>query len=164
MLVSARHIVRAAAAAVAAALLVSGCSGPFPADSQGSLARATGGTIYVGATANPPWTEISPDGAVTGGEADLVTDYAESIDAEITWVPGSESVLADRMKDGELDIMIGGLTSKAPWTDKVALTRPYTTVRGEDGTTEKMVMGVRPGENALMVSLETFLDDQEAER
>lgn len=163
MSVFARRMRRAGIAAVATVLLAAGCAAPFPADSEGSLERASGGTLYVGVTANAPWTEIQPDGGVTGLEAVLVTDYAESIDAEVDWIEGSESVLADKMKKGELDILIGGLTSKAPWTDKVALTRPYSTVRGEDGKKDKMVMGVRPGENALLVSLETFLVEQGGE-
>lgn len=84
-------------------------------------------------------------------------EYAASIDAEIDWMPGPESALAEAMKAGELDVVIGGFTEDSPFTGDMAFTRPYTTLERPDGSTAKVVMGVRPGENALMVDLELFL-------
>lgn len=55
------------------------------------------------------------------------------------------------MRNGELDLVIGGLAADVPWTSQIALTRPYTTAEGPDGAPVDLVMGVRPGENALLV-------------
>lgn len=144
-------------------LVVSSCQGSFPADTQGTLERATGGVLRVGISENPPWTEVAPDGAVSGSEVDLVTAYAETIDAEIEWVPAGENVLAAKMAAGNLDMVVGGLPSDAPWTSEIALTRPYTSTTGPEGKTVKIAVGVPPGENALMVDLERFLAEQGGE-
>lgn len=144
------------------ALLVSGCSA-FPRDSQGSLERATGGTLVVGASENAPWVELGPDGAPLGIEVDLVQRYAARIDASIHWEIAAMSDLATMTKNNELDLVIGGLTADTPWSDKISPTRPYQESHGPDGSTEKMVIGVRPGENALQVSLERFLAEERGE-
>lgn len=154
---------RSLLAMTALVLLMASCQSSFPADSQGTLERATGGELRVGISENPPFTEVAPDGAVSGSEVDLVTDYAETIDAEITWVPAGENVLAAEMKAGSLDVVIGGLPTDAPWTSEIALTRPYTTTTGPDGKAVKIAVGVTPGENALMVDLERFLAEQGGE-
>lgn len=144
-------------------LLLTGCGRSFPDDSRGTLEQATNGVLRVGISENPPWTDVADDGTVTGSEVELVQAYAESINARIEWVPGSESVLADQTKHDQLDVVIGGLTKDSPWTDKIALTRPYQSVPAADGSTDKMVMGVQLGENALLISLETFLAEQQGE-
>lgn len=146
-----------AALTAAVMLLATGCLGTVPADAQGTLERATGGVLRVGVSQNPPYTEVGPDGAVSGSEVDLITEYAASIDAEIDWVPGAESILAEAMGAGKLDVVVGGLTSDSPWTSDIALTRPYTETEAPGGSAKKVVMGVQPGENALMVDLELFL-------
>lgn len=152
---------RRIAAAVTAVLLVlalaTGCLGSMPKDSQGTLERATGGVLRVGVSEHPPFTRVDEDGQVSGDEVELLLEYAGTIDAEIEWAPGPESVLSEAMRDGQLDVVIGGFTADAPWTSTIAFTRPYTTLERPDGSTAKVVMGVRPGENALMVDLETFL-------
>ncbi|AXE37714.1 transporter substrate-binding domain-containing protein [Acidipropionibacterium virtanenii] len=142
--------------------LVAGCSASWPRDTSGSLDAATGGTLRVGVSVNPPWVTRAPNGGVSGSEARLVRGYARTIDADIRWRVGSESVLAEEIRDGELDVVIGGLTSKSPWTDKMALTRPYRTVTAPDGSSVKMVMGAPLGENALLVSLEKYLAEHGA--
>lgn len=144
-------------------LTAAGCHGGFPADSQGSLARATGGELRIGIAENPPWTEVAPDGTVSGSEVDLITAYAETLDAEIRWVPAGENALAAEMVEGNIDLVVGGLASDAPWTSEIALTRPYTSTQGPDGKSVDIVMGVRPGENALMVDLERFLAEEGGE-
>lgn len=133
------------------------CGGPFPRDTDGSLARITGGTLRVGVSENVPWTETFDDGRVAGREVDLVTGFAETVDAAPAWTAGAESELIMAMKRGDLDIVIGGLTSDSPWTKEVALTRPYADEVTPDGDTEKMVMATPLGENALLVALETHL-------
>lgn len=154
---------RSVALLTAMLLVVAGCQGSFPSDSQGTLERATGGTLRVGISENPPWTEVAPDGTVSGSEVDLVTGYAETIDADIAWVPGGESALAAGMAAGHLDLVIGGLPKDAPWTSEMALTRPYTTATGPEGKKVEIVLGAPPGENALLVDLERFLAEESGE-
>lgn len=147
-------------AAFCAVVLLAGCGVTFPRDAQGVLDRATGGTLYVGVTANPPYTVVGPDGSVSGTEVELISAYAESIDAEVVWTAGAEHVLAGKMEQDELDLVIGGLTSSLPFTSKIALSRPYTSTTGPGGSQQKIVVGARPGENALLVSVERFLAEQ----
>ena len=63
------------------------------------------------------------------------------------------------LEEGELDVMVGGLTSKTPWAKKVATTRPYLTTE-EDGKKVKHVMATVRGENALLSTLERYLDEE----
>lgn len=154
-----RHVVLAGILLLVAA----GCQGSIPADAQGTLDRATEGELRVGIAENAPWTEVAPDGSVSGTEVELLNDYAETIDAEIRWIPGGENVLAAEMKEGNLDLVIGGLASDVPWTSEIALTRPYAITQGPDGKPVDIVMGVRPGENALLVDLERYLAERAGE-
>ncbi|AFV90724.1 MAG: transporter substrate-binding domain-containing protein [Acidipropionibacterium acidipropionici] len=153
---------RTAVGLVLALLLcvTTGCS--WPRDTSGSLDAASGGTLRVGVSVNPPFTTME-NGEVGGSESTLVRGYARSIGADVRWRIGAESVLAEEMRNGDLDVVIGGLTSTSPWTDKMALTRPYRTVTAPDGSPVKMVMGAPLGENALLVSLETYLSEHGAQ-
>lgn len=60
-------------------LLATGCQGGFPADTQGTLDRASGGELRVGIAENPPWTQVAPDGTVSGREVELLEGYATTI-------------------------------------------------------------------------------------
>ena len=138
-------------------LALSGCA-TIPADAEGTLDRAQEGTLVVGVSEHKPWTDVDDEtGQVTGTEADLIMSFADGIDADVDWRTGAESVLAGQMKAGEVDVLIGGLTASSPWSTHMALTRPYTSVESDEGETEDMVMGVRLGENALLVALERHL-------
>lgn len=151
-----RRRVLAGIAAVVAATAASAC-GPIPKDTDGSLDRISGGTLRVGISENPPWTRVADDGGVTGREVDLVSGFANEYDAQVEWTPGAESELIMTMKRGDLDVVIGGLTSSSPWTEQAALTRPHAEEVTPDGDTEKMVMATPLGENALLVALESHL-------
>ncbi len=139
------------------AVLVAGCGGPFPKDTDGSLDRITGGVVRVGVSENPPWTEVGDDDGVTGREVDLVAGFARDRSATVEWTPGAESELVMAMARGDLDVVVGGLTSDSPWEKEVALTRPYAQEVTPDGDTEQLVMATPLGENALLVALETYL-------
>lgn len=148
---------KSALAVVSVTALLAGCTS-IPADSMGTLDRAAGGTLVVGVSEHPPWTVVSEDGEYSGSEVDLIESFADSIDAEVEWHTAPESVLAGRISEDELDIVIGGLTTSSPWTTHMATTRSYAQVDGED-----MVMGVRLGENELMVALERHLAQEHGE-
>jgi ABC-type amino acid transport substrate-binding protein len=113
--------------------------------------------MRVGITHNPPWTDTSSSGPVTGSEVTLLEEFAESRDAEIDWVEGSEGVLADALREGDIDVAIGGFTDDTPWTEKAAVSAAYREVRNDRGVMEKHVVLSRLGENRLLVELEEFL-------
>lgn len=116
--------------AVGYLLLLSGCA-TIPADSIGTLDRARAGELVVGVSEHHPWTDISENGEFSGSDVELIEGFAASIGAEVQWHVGPESVLAGKIKDDQLDIVIGGLTSTSPWSTHMALTRPYAEVDGE---------------------------------
>lgn len=139
------------------AALLAGCSGGFPADPDGTLERVTGDALRVGITANPPWTVVEEGAPPSGLEAEVVTEFAETLDADVDWTVGSEERLIGDLEAGELDLVVGGFTGRSPWSARAALTTPYTTVPDEQGAPEPHVMVAPLGENAFLVRLETFL-------
>lgn len=110
---------------------LAGCQ--FPADIEGTLDRVEGGTLRVGVIPSPPWVVVPPDGEPTGVEPELVRRFAETLDAEIEWVEGTESELAAATGGFQLDLLIGGLTREFPYPDDVAMTRPYVDTEIEIG-------------------------------
>ena len=108
-------------------------------------------------TDNPPWTVLDGDAPPAGLEAELVTAFADGLDAEVMWTTGNEESLVGALERGELDLVVGGLTAASPWADQAALTTAYTTVTGPEGEPEGHVMAVPLGENGFQVELESFL-------
>ncbi|WP_347755681.1 transporter substrate-binding domain-containing protein [Agrococcus sp. ProA11] len=153
-----RRALKGLIAVVAAATLLAGCSS-IPADPDGTLERVRGGTLRVGVTENPPWVELSDAGEPAGTEPELVVAFADELGAEVEWTDGSESRLAAALEAGELDLVIGGLLDDTPWVEVGAATRPYAEVEAPWGT-ERHVMLTPMGENAFLVALETFLDEE----
>ena len=167
----------AAALAFALAASVAGC-GTYPADPSGTLERATNGILRVGASENGDWVKftsgsgtqsggpVSPrrDGDIQGSEAELVRGFAARLGADIEWVSGTEHVLAEELKHGELDLMIGGLDDKTPWAQHGGLTRAYMESRNGRGSPRKHVMLVPLGENAFLLELDKFLLEAKEQR
>lgn len=112
----------AVAIATAGLLALAGCD--FPADPEGTLARAEGGTVRVGLIDNPPWVALG-SGEPQGVEPELLRRFARSIDADIEWIEGTESELAEALRGFQVDVVAGGLTRAWPYATHVALTRPY---------------------------------------
>lgn len=110
-------------AGVLAVLAVGGCQ--FPDDTEGTLDRVRGGTLRVGVTPADPFVILADGRDPQGVEAELVRRFARELDAEIEWVPGSESELMGGLHGRQLDIVIAGLTRRSPWQAEVTLTRPY---------------------------------------
>jgi polar amino acid transport system substrate-binding protein len=130
-----RHRVGASFAAVIT--LAVGCD--FPADPEGTLDRVSGGTLRVGVIHDPPWVVLAPGEEPAGVEPDLVRRFADTIDAEVDWVEGTESELAEAVGGFQLDLIIGGLTRDFPYPEDVAMTRPYVDTEIE--------IGLPPGED-----------------
>jgi polar amino acid transport system substrate-binding protein len=124
--------------ALALATLLGACH--IPEDPDGTLDRVEGGVMRVGVTESDPWVELEA-GVPTGGvEVALARRFARDLDARIEWVDGREEELIGALKEGSLDLVIGGLTSKSRWKKDAALTRPYVETR--------TVVGVPPGSSA----------------
>jgi len=140
------------------ALGVAGCGLQIPADPDGTEAAVRGGTLRVGVTDNPPWTDIDGAGEPAGTEAELAMQFAAELDAEVEWTVGSEASLVGELERGRLDLVVGGFVDDTPWSEKAAVTRWYAEAEGEDGERERHVMLTRMGENWFLVTLETFLD------
>lgn len=153
---------RRLAAPLAAALLLSGCGMQIPTDPDGTLdsIRASG-ELRVGVSPHPPFTTLpeTPDGAPGGSEVEIVTGFAESLGVEPVWVVDGEEELVRQLEEGEVDVLIGGLTDKNPALSSTGATRPYVTTP-EHGKQVKHVMAVVPGENALLSELERYLDGE----
>ncbi|WP_291797669.1 transporter substrate-binding domain-containing protein [Brevibacterium sp.] len=140
--------------AALSALGTAGCS--VPADPEGTLDRARHGELVVGVSHSPPWTDARGS-APTGTEPELVRSFADSLDAEVDWEVAGEERLMTLLEEGDLDLVVGGLTTDSPWTSEAALTTDYTTTPGSDGGKDRHVMAVRMGENALQTELERHL-------
>lgn len=139
------------------ALLVTGCSLQIPADPDGTLDRASGDVLHVGASVHGNLME-EEDGSVSGSEAELVEKFAKSLDARVKWSIGGEEHLVGKLKEGDLDLVIGGITDQSPWAKEVGMTRGYPGIDGAGST--PLVFLVPPGENRFLTQLERFLDDE----
>lgn len=158
---SPRSLTRLAPAALTLTLLA-GCGLQIPADPDGTLDQVReSGELRVGVSPHPPFTTLpeEPGGAPGGTEVDLMTSFAESVSAEPTWVVGGEEDLVRQLEEGEIQVLVGGLTAKNPHLTSTGMTRPYVTTT-EHGEQVKHVMAVVPGENALLSALERFLDGE----
>jgi ABC-type amino acid transport substrate-binding protein len=137
-----------------------GC-GTVPRDPEKTLEQVTGATLRVGVSHHPPWTETGQDPEPTGTEIELVKSFARTLDAKIEWVVGGEEALIAALEHGELHLVVGGLTAETPWTEQVAITKPYAEMRDPRGERQKLVMAAPPGENAYLLTLEKFLLSQD---
>jgi ABC-type amino acid transport substrate-binding protein len=143
---------------VVIALCASGCGVTVPSDPQGTLERVRGGELRAGASASGDLVTV--DGSDVGGSlAGLVEEFAASQDAKVTWTVGSEEDLVDGLESGDLDVAIGGMTDATPWSQRVAVTRPYDSIPGAHGPA---VLFVPLGENAWQAAIEGFLDKKVA--
>lgn len=145
--------------ALAGTLLLAGCGVEIPTDPDGTLRSVrSSGELTVGVSPHPPFVTLpdGTDGPPAGSEVDLVTGFARSLSAEPVWVVGGEEELVRALEQGEIQVLIGGLTDKNPHLTSTGTTRPYVRTP-EHG---KHVMAVVPGENALLFALERYLDGE----
>lgn len=144
-------------------LLLTGCAAHYPADPHGTLDDVSGGVLRVGISHNEPFVSVAGP-APSGLEVELVEDYARTLGAEVAWTRAGEEELVDQLEHGQLDLLVGGLTDRTPWKEKVGITLPYMQTVDEFGRTEKHVMAVRKGENAFLLELDEFLQSREGQQ
>src|SRR5690606_21171699 len=83
------------------ALGLAGCGIQIPTDPDGSFARIQGDVLRAGAS--PETGLVVVEGAeVSGPLADLVTAFADEIDATVDWTVGSEESLVTGLEEGDL--------------------------------------------------------------
>lgn len=145
------------AAALLLAISLSGCALTIPADPDGTLQSVTGSELRVGVSADPGLVETDRE-TPTGSIPDLVTGFADGIDAEVDWTNGSEETLVGMLERGDLDLVVGGFTADTPWVDRAGVTRGYPGIDGAEG--REIVMLVPLGENAFLSELERYLDEE----
>jgi hypothetical protein len=142
---------------IVAVAALAGCD--LPRDPEGTLNRVRGGTMRVGMVVDTPWVTDSGEGA-GGIERTIVDDLARALGAKVEWRRGPAEKLLETLHERDLDLVIGGFTTKSPWKQQVALTKPYytdtTVVRGERKE-EPHAVAVAPGENAWQVAVERVL-------
>jgi polar amino acid transport system substrate-binding protein len=124
-------VIRIALALLIAALAATGCQ--YPRDPDGTLNRVEGGVMRVGVTESDPWVLLEGDEPSGGAEVELARRFARDLGARIEWVQGSEEELVDAAKEGQVDLILAGLTSKSRWKKDVAFTRPYVETRSVVG-------------------------------
>lgn len=140
------------------ALCTAGCGVTVPTDPEGTLDHVRGGELRAGASPSGELVVVEGD-EVGGSLAELVEGLADTLDADVTWTVGSEEDLVDALEAGELDVAIGGMTDATPWTQRVAATRGYESIRGAHGP---VVLLLPLGENAWQAALEGYLDKEVA--
>jgi len=104
-------------------LLLTACS-DLPRDPKQTLQHIEGNQIRVGLVENPPWV-IRTNGEPAGAEVELVKNLAQELNATPVWFWGSEQKHLEALKNYELDLVIGGITSDTPWSKEIGLTSPY---------------------------------------
>ena len=100
-----------------------GCD-DFPKDPGNTLNDAKNNVLRVGIAESGKWAQVN-NGDYTGIEVNLIKDYAKSINAEIKWIPGSQTHLIDLLNEDEIDVAIGGFTKKSPFEKHAGFTRPH---------------------------------------
>ena len=154
---SSRRVVVGATLALAGAIALAGCA-PIPRDPDGTLDRVAGGELRVGASPAEGLVDVA-DGTVSGPLVDIVEGFAEQHDARAVFTIGSEEDLVYEIERGSLDIAIGGMTDKTPWSVAVGVTRGYPEL---DPRAAPVVMFVPLGENGFLSALEGYLDHEVA--
>jgi polar amino acid transport system substrate-binding protein len=140
-----------AAAVPALTLLTAGCA--LPRDPEKTSQRiAETRELRVGVTDNPPWTDAQTADPA-GIEPDLVRQFASRIGAKVLWTRGSETALAQSLKNHELDLAIGGFDAKTPWKSIAGVSQPFA----ETEDKKKHVFLAAPGENRFILTLDNFL-------
>jgi ABC-type amino acid transport substrate-binding protein len=155
-----RHRIRALI--LASLVLGGGCQ--LPHDAEGTAKRVQGGVMRVGVSAHAPWV-TDHDGKLGGVEVELIRGMAKHLDARIEWTRGTEAQLMELLHRHKLDVVIAGLDDTTPWSDRVALTEPYVTVRDPlTGKKQKHVWASAPGESRWLLELDRYLQASQALR
>jgi ABC-type amino acid transport substrate-binding protein len=133
-------------------MLAAAC-GSVPRDPENTSDRLSSThELRVGVTDNGEWANAG-SAEPTGIEPDLVRQFASRLGAKVFWTRGSETSLAQQLKQHELDIALGGFDAKTPWKSIAGVSQPFA----ETNDKKKHVFLAAPGENRFILTLDTFL-------
>lgn len=141
-------------------LASSACDG-LPRDSAGTLDRVRDGSLRVGVVHNPPWISVDETGETGGIEAELIAQWADGLGARVVVRRDSEADLVASLHRREIDVVAAGFEADTPYRSRIALSRPYLEIAGSDGSKQRRVLAVIPGESALLFALDRFLAAQD---
>jgi polar amino acid transport system substrate-binding protein len=80
--------------------------------------------MRVGLVEHPPWI-VRTNGEPAGVEVDLIRNFASELGTTPDWHWGGEQEQLEALQHYQLDVVIGGLTDRTPWSKYVGLTSPY---------------------------------------
>jgi len=153
------HRIPALACVVALAALA-GC-GPYPRDADDLSRQAAQDAMRVGASDDPPWVRIAPDGSVSGPEAELVQRFAATHGYRVEWKPGGHDALMLDLERARLHAVIGGHDPKSPWKPEVGWSRPLGLRASPDGPMPERRIALPPGQSAWHYAFDQYLVDHE---
>jgi polar amino acid transport system substrate-binding protein len=104
-------------------LLTCGCHS-LPRDPKSTLNLVHRRPLRVGLIENAPWVVRDGD-EPTGTEVDLVREFAAQLGTTPKWHWGGEEEQIEALEHFALDLVIGGMSSRTPWKQKIGLTSPY---------------------------------------
>jgi polar amino acid transport system substrate-binding protein len=130
--------------------MATGC-GNFPRDTEHTLQRIQQGILRVGVTHHPPFT-VTDHGELSGPEIALVTEFAARHGAQVRWTISSEADLFEQLKQNELDLVVGGITTQSPYRSHAGFTQPHTRRSGK-----RYVLAASAGEHAFLLALDRFI-------
>lgn len=141
-------------------MILAGCD-EYPKDAQGTLETVQSSQILrVGIIRHKPWAY--QDGSKPQGiEVEIVSGFAQSVNARPQWRFLSESQATENLKNYEIDLVIGGLTEDNPRKKEIGFTRSYL-ITGDDKK-DRHVMAVPKGENRFITVLEKFLKARQSD-
>lgn len=152
----ARHVLLA----LAALSLLAGCDG-YPRDADDMTAKAAGAGMRVGASHDPPYVSVSPEGNVTGTEAALVERFARRHGYRVAWTTDAHDALMRDLEDAQLHAVIGGHHPDSPWKPKVGWSRTLYVREDGNGALHERHIALPPGQSAWHLAFDRYLVERE---
>lgn len=128
-------------------LAVAGCD--LPKDPEGTLERVAGGELRVGV--------LPGNGRAEAEDRRIVDVLATALQTTPSFSSGDAHNVFWDLEHGRLDLVIGGLPSKTPFSAKVGLSRTAGPLFRE-GDAEDRVLAVRNGENGFLLAVNRAIE------
>lgn len=136
----------AAAAALLCMLTASSCE-RIPRDPEGTLSRVVAdGAFRVGVVAP------GPEGSDTKHYEALLNHLTQRTRAQPRLMHGPAERLLLALEEGELDLVVGEMSTQSPWRDRVSLLPPLEAQQA-DGESLALTVAARNGENAWIATV-----------
>ena len=130
-----------------ALLTLAGCD--LPKDPEGTLERVRGGELRVGVLTGNPRAEAE--------DRRIVDALAAAIQARPSFHPNDAHHLLWDLQHGGLDLVIGGMPAKTPFSQDVGLSKTAGPLF-RPGEAEERVLAVRNGENGFLLAVNEAIE------